>query len=230
MFELPPVRPSVRLPAAAATMFLLFTGAGPAAAQVGHDPATSPYTDVRHSVFIVASGGQFFGSGGDAGVAPHDGPVVGLRLSFLANKTVQIDGGIMYGFLGRLVYDPFLPVGQRFTGPVDNDVLWAEGAIHFNLMGGKTWHRLAPFVGNAIGLAFVEDLRGTAFNLGTKFYFAPLAGVRYFLSDALALTVEGRFQFWTIKYTVSFAQEGISASEWSTTPWVNIGLAVAWPF
>lgn len=230
MFELPPVRPSARRSVAAATILLLCGCAGAAAAQVGHDPAKSPYTDVRHSVFIVPTIGQFFGNGGDAGVAPHDGPVAGLRMSFLANKTVQIDAGVMYGLLGRLVYDPFQPVGQRFSGPVDNDVLWAEGAIHFNLMGGKTWHRLAPFVGNAIGLAFVEDLRSTAFNLGTKFYFAPLVGVRYFLSDALALTAESRFQFWSISYTVSFAQEGFSASEWSVTPWVNLGLAIAWPF
>jgi len=230
VFELLPVRPSVRLPAAAATILLLFARAGAAAAQVGHDPATSPYSDVRHSVWMVFSGGEFFGGGGDAGVAPHDGPVAGFRMSFLANKTVQLDAGIMYGFLGRLVYDPFQPAGQRFSGPVDNDVLWVDGAIHFNLTGGKAWHRLAPFVGNAIGVAFVEDLRTTAFNLGTKFYFAPLVGVRYFLSDNLALTAEGRFQFWSIKYTVSFAQEGFSASEWSVTPWVNIGLALAWPF
>lgn len=201
-----------------------------AAAQVGHDPAKTPYRDVRHSVFIVASGGQFFGDGGDAGVAPHDGPVAGLRMSFLANKTVQIDGGVFYGFLGRLIYDPTQPAGQRFTGPVDNDVLWAEGAIHFNLMGGKTWHGLAPYVGNAIGLAFDEDLSTTTFNIGTKFYFAPLVGVRFFLTDALALQAESRFQFWNIKYEATFAQEGIFRSEWDVTPWVNLGLAIAWPF
>jgi len=209
---------------------LCVAAAGTAAAQVGHDPAKTPYSDVRHGVFIVLSGGQFFGNGGDAGVAPHDGPVVGLRMSFLANKTVQIDGGMFYGMLGRLVYDPAQPPGQRFSGPVDNDVIWMDAAIHFNLMGGKTWHRLAPFVGTGFGLAIAEDLQGTTFNLGTKFTFSPTIGVRYFLSDALALNLESRFQFWNIKYEASFAQELISSSEWSVTPWINLGLAVAWPF
>lgn len=204
--------------------------AGRAEGQVGHDPARTPYSDVRHSVFIVFTGGQFFGSGGDAGVAPHDGPVAGLRMSFLANKTVQLNGGVMYGFLGRLIYDPTQPAGERFSGPVDNNVFWLDSSIHFNLTGGKAWHRLAPFVGSAIGVAFTEDLPTTTFNLGTKFYFAPLVGVRWFLGNAVALQLESRFQFWNIKYTASFAQESIFRSEWSVTPWVNLGLAWAWPF
>lgn len=229
MFDSLTARPPVRLPAAAMVLALLCVAAN-AAAQVGHDPARTPYSDVRHSVFIVFTGGQFFGNGGDAGVAPHDGPVAGLRMSFLANKTVQVNGGVMYGFLGRLIYDPTKPSGERFSGPVNNDVLWADASIHFNLTGGKAWHRLAPFVGSAIGVAFTEDLPATVFNLGTKFYFAPLVGVRWFLSDGVALQLEGRFQFWNIKYTTSFAQESITSSEWSVTPWVNLGLAWAWPF
>ena len=204
--------------------------AGRAEGQVGHDPAKTPYSDVRHGVFIVASGGQFFGDGGDAGVAPHDGPVFGLRLSFLANKTVQIDGGVFYGMLGRLIYDPAQPPGERFSGPVDNSVIWLDAALHFNLMGGKTWHRLAPFVGTGFGLAIAEDLQTATFNLGTKFTFSPTVGVRYFVTDKVALNLESRFQFWNIKYEASFAQELFSSSEWSVTPWVNLGLAIAWPF
>ncbi len=229
-----PYRPPVRLsgcPSALAVATRALCASAPAArAQVGHDPARTPYSDVRNSVFIVASGGYFFGNGGDAGVAPHDGPVYGLRMSFLANKTVAISGGMFYGTLGRLVYDPAQPAGQRFTGPFDNEVIWLDGAIHFNLMGGKTWHRLAPYVGSGIGMAIVEDLPGTSFSLGTKFVFSPLVGVRYFLSDALAVQAESRFQFWNIKYTADFAQEVVESSEWSVTPWINIGLAIAWPF
>lgn len=204
--------------------------AGRAEGQVGHDPARTPYSDVRNSVFIVASGGYFFGNGGDAGVAPYDGPVFGLRMSFLANKTVSISGGMFYGLPGRLVYDPAQPAGQRFTGPFENEVIWLDGAVHFNLMGGKTWKRLAPYVGSGIGMAIVEELPGTVFNMGTKFVFSPLVGVRWFFTDALALQAESRFQFWNIKYTASFAQEVVESSEWSVTPWINIGLAIAWPF
>lgn len=222
-YALTPVRPY-------ALAVVLALAAKPAAAQVGHDPSRTPYSDVRHGVWIVPSVGQFFGSGGDVGVAPHDGPVVGLRMAFLANKTVQINGGFFYGMLGRMLYDPTQLPGSRFTGPVDNDVIWLDGAIHFNLTGGKTWHRLAPFVGSGIGMAIVEDVQGANFNLGTKFSFSPLIGARFFVTDAVALNFESRFQFWQIKYSVNFAQEGISSAEWSVSPWINLGLAIAWPF
>lgn len=226
----PPVRPSAGPPALAVLALALCVGASAASAQVGHDPASTPYSDVRRGVWINVSGGQFFGNGGDVGVAPHDGPVMGLRMMFMANKTVQLNGGVFYGMLGRLIYDPTQPQGQRFTGPVDNDVIWLDASLHFNLMGGKTWRRLAPFVGSGIGMAIVEDVQGTNFNLGTKFVFSPLIGVRYFMTDAVALNLESRFQFWNIKYTASFAQESVSSSEWSVTPWINLGLAIAWPF
>ena len=121
-------------------------------------------------------------------------------MSFLANKTVQINGGMFFGQLGRLALRSHPAPGQRFTGPVDDEVIWLDAAIHFNLMGGKTWHRLAPFVGSGIGMAIVEDVPGANFNIGTKFTFSPLVGVRFFLSDAVALNLESRFQFWNIKY------------------------------
>ena len=154
------VFPSSRPPVLALIFALMATTA---AAQVGHDPANTPYSDVRHGVWIVLSGGQFFGNGGDVGVAPHDGPTFGVKMSFMANKTVQLNAGFYYGMLGRLIYDPTQPQGERFTGPVDNDVIWLDGSINFNVMGGKTWHRLAPYIGSGLGMAIVKkiiDLHG----------------------------------------------------------------------
>lgn len=208
--------------------------ATPARAQVGHDPAGSPYREIRRSTFLVFSGGEFFGAGGTLGVGPHGGRVFGLRMSFLANRTIQLNGGGFYGLLERNVYDPTDPPGQRITGPVDNNVFWVDGAIHFNLTGGKTWRRLAPYGGAAIGLAFSENLSDdpAGFKMGTKFYLAPVLGVRLFLADRVALQLENRFNFWQIKYSGAFSQELISSSEWSVSPWVNLGLAWAfdWPF
>ena len=231
MIQLPPR--SVR---ACCFTFLLLgvIGAAPAAAQVGHDPATSPYRDIRRSTFLVFSGGQFFGGGGSLGVAPHNGSVFGLRMSFLANRTIQINGGGFYGLLERNVYHPLEPPGERVESGIDNDVLWIDGSIHFNMTGGKSWNRLAPFAGAAIGLAFSESLDDDPadFDMGTKFYLAPLVGVRYFLNDRAALQLESRFHFWQIKYSGPFSQELISQSEWSLSPWINFGLAWAfdWPF
>lgn len=212
----------------------LTLGPVPVVAQVGHDPASSPYRDIRHSTFLVFSGGQFFGGGGTLGVAPHDGSVFGLRMSFMANRTIQINGGAFYGLLERNVYHPLQPPGNRLEEGIGNDVLWIDGSIHFNLTGGKSWKRLAPFAGSAIGLSFSESLDDDPadFDMGTKFYLAPLVGVRFFLSDRAALQLESRFHLWQIKYSGPFSQELISQSEWSFSPWINLGLAWAfdWPF
>jgi hypothetical protein len=155
-------------------------------------------------------------------------------MSFLANRTVQINGGAFYGLLERNVYHPLQPPGSRLESGVDNDVLWIDGSVHFNITGGKSWNGLAPFAGSAIGLSFSESLPNdpASFDMGTKFYLAPLVGVRFFLSDRAALQLESRFHLWQIKYSGPFSQELISQSEWSFSPWVNLGLAWAfdWPF
>lgn len=224
------IRP--RALAAAMTLPLLLTQ--PVLGQVGHDPARSPYRDIRRSTFLIATAGQFLGTGGGAGVAPHSGSVFGLRMGFLANRTIQLGVGVSYGTLERLVYDPLKPPGERFSGPIEANVLWTEGAINFSLTGGKTWRRFAPYVGAATGLAFVEDLEDDPanFRMGTRFFLAPTAGVRWFPADRVMLLAEGRFHFWQVKYTTPFAVENVAASEWIASPWVNLGLAWAfsWPF
>ena len=50
-----------------------------ARAQVGHDPARSPYRTLRYSQFISLTAGLLNGNGGALGVAPHHGESLGLR-------------------------------------------------------------------------------------------------------------------------------------------------------
>src|ERR1041385_8144827 len=49
---------------------LLFA-AGPAQAQVGHDPAHSPYRSLRYGQFVSFTAGYFNGDGGVLGAAAH---------------------------------------------------------------------------------------------------------------------------------------------------------------
>jgi hypothetical protein len=212
----------------------------PLAGQVGHDPARSPYRDVEHGSFMVASGGYFFGDGGQVGVAPHDGPVAGLGVTFLSNKPLQFGAGVFWGPMQRNILDLGLPAGQRVIKSVDHNVVWVDVNLHFNFTGNKSWHRLAPFAGVATGVAFTSNVPDdpTVFEMGTKFTFTPLIGTRIFLARRLHLQVEGRFQFWQIKYGEMYYQgdEPVITqgrrNEWDVTPWVNVGLgyAVAWPF
>ena len=108
-----PVKPNVVLPLVA-TLGLLVQ---PAVAQVGHDPARSPYRDLRYGQFVSLSAGKAFGQGGTIGVGPHDGEVVWLRHEFLGDRAVSF--GLAGGFarLKRMIAFPD-SVNKPVRGPL----------------------------------------------------------------------------------------------------------------
>ena len=126
-------------------------------AQVGHPPQSSPYRDIRKGHTITAIGGYFGGDGGTLGIGPHDGPLYGGRYDIRTGGTIQLGLGVIYGDLERFIVNPNVPEAERRTGPVKQSVTFAEVALQFNLTGGKTWHRLAPFVGASGGLAISSN-------------------------------------------------------------------------
>lgn len=216
-------------------------------AQVGHDPATSPYRNVLRGTHLVPSVGRFSGSGGQVGVAPHDGLTGGLQVSFLSDRTVSLLLGVQYGRLERNLIEPTAAPDQQLEGRVRHGTVWVDGAIQFNLTGGKHWRGFAPYAGSAVGLSLTESVPADSnrFDMGTKFTFAPLVGTRVFIGSAY-LFGEARFQFWQVKYPPTFGQEPIDApgtpenpnaviptgllKEWSVTPWLRAGLGLPWNF
>jgi hypothetical protein len=122
-----------------------------------------------------------------------------------------------HGQMERLILDSLVAGGQ-VTGTVDQSTTFVEADLQLNLTGGKTWNRLAPFIGAGIGLAWAEDTpadRGV-FELGTKFYFAPHAGLRLFVTDRFHLRGDARVMFWKLNYP--------NSSEWDTSGWYQAGL------
>src|SRR5262245_17871266 len=93
------------------TLLLMLFGGIPAtlAAQVGHDPARSPYRTLRYGQFIGVVGGLLNGNGGELGVAPHHGAAVSLRYEFLAAGTLSLGIAATYADLKRQVVDPTKP-------------------------------------------------------------------------------------------------------------------------
>ena len=102
-------------------------------------------------------------------------------------------------------------LANRVSGPVKQSVTFAELALQFNLTGGKSWHRIAPFIGAGVGLALAGDTPADTswYDFGNKFYLAPSAGFRFFLSDRLHLEGEARAIFWKLNYPTTFQQEPV---------------------
>jgi hypothetical protein len=207
-----------------------------AAAQVGHDPASSPYRTLRSGQFIGASAGYFNGVGGEVGAAPHKGMMVGLRYDFLAAGTITIGLQGSYGRLDRFIIDPTKPIETAKSGPVKQSVTFVEGILQFNLTGGKSWHRIAPFVSGGFGLVLAGST-DEDFKFRTKLAITPGVGARIFLADRLFLKVEARSAFWQISYPASFRVPPASdpgkpavasgAKEWVTNGWYSVSLSYA---
>lgn len=220
----------------------LILAAGPLAAQVGHDPAGSPYRDIRYGQFVTATAGYMFGGGGQLGIGPHGGMVATLRHDFLADRPLTLGLGGGYARLDRNYANLAATEEPRVLGPEQHRVMFAEGVLQLNVTGGKTWNGLAPYASAGLGLAFAERVPAdsSGYSFGTKFYFAPAVGVRAFLGRRLYLRVEARAMFWNLGYPASYRTEdpdgfgplqpilaGSRRKEWSPVPMLHAGLGYA---
>jgi hypothetical protein len=223
---------------ATAMVGVLALSPGAASAQVGHPPGSSPYHDIPKGHTVTGFGGLFGGTGGRFAIAPHDGTVFGLRYDIRTASALQMGVAFARGRLERMIVNPFVVVENRVSGPVDQTVSFAELDLQLNLTGGKTWHRLAPFVAVGGGVTFPSGTEAdtSGFELGKKIYLAPHAGFRFFLTDRLHLRTEARVIFWKLNYPTSFTQDPTEdptappviddgrVSEWATTSWLQAGL------
>lgn len=207
-------------------------------AQVGHSPASSPYRDIRKGHSFTVTGGYFKGDGGKLAIGPHSGAVFGVRYDLRTASTIQIGIGLSRGNLERFIIDPFVILANRRSGPVKQSVTFAELHLQFNVTGGKSWHRIAPYVAANAGVAFGErtPADNSGYNFGKKLYLAPGIGFRFFLSDRLHLRAEARATFWKLNYPATFQQvprddpsappvlAGSSRTEWTSSRWLQAGL------
>lgn len=221
-----------------------------ALAQVGHDPASSPYRDLSRGSFLAPQVSFFQGSGGIIGIVPNSGMLFGARADILGHRALSLGLEFATGTLERLIVDADDPVATRVKGPVDQGFGSLGINLLLNLTGTKTWRGLAPYVGTGVGLAkagkVVADTSG--WDYGTRFYFAPTAGVRVFLGRDIFLRLEARSMFAQVTYPASYREEpskdpGTSQDphavlanrtlkEWVTSGIYTIGLGIPfpWPF
>lgn len=210
------------------------------AAQVGHDPARSPYRTLRYGQFVGLNSGLLNGNGGQLGVAPHHGPSIGLRYDFLSTGIVSLGVAATYAALERKVVDPTKPIETAVSGPLKQRAGIAEVLVQFNLTGGKTWNRIAPYVSGGVGLMLADKTEqdNSDFKFRAKFLLTPGIGARVFLADRLFLRLEVRSAFWSVGYPASFRSAPSSdptkppvlaapSKEWLANGWYTAGLSYA---
>lgn len=218
------------MPGLCRPLLLLSLLAAPAAAQVGHPPARSPYRDINLSASLAPQVSFMGGGGGYLGVVPNSGRLYGLRAEILSNRAVTVGVEFAYGEAERLI----IQLDSTVSGPVDHGFGLVGANIFLNLTGGKTWRRLAPYVGGGSGVAFASSppVDTSGYKYGVRFFFAPTAGVRAFVTPDVYLRVEARSMFASITYPDSYLARvlgGGPRKEWVTTAIYTVSLGLPFP-
>jgi hypothetical protein len=213
-------------------------------AQVGHDPATSPYRDILLHSGPVLFVGHLSGDRGRSGAGVSNALTFGARYEIPAGHSMQFQFSTAYLQADRFILDPRADSTSpaRRTGPVRSDLALAEVGVQLRLTGGKTWRGFAPYVGTALGLLFdvnsPGDTTGSGYRFGTKFSLAMATGVRWYPARRLMINGDLRAQLWRLKYPLSFHNPSPDGStvipfrdaltDWTLHPWVSVG--VGWTF
>jgi len=210
-----------------------------AAAQVGYEPGHSPYHDIPRGAVWALGFGHLGGSRGSVGVGPSDGLTGGLRYE-VQFGAVGASLGVAYARTSRFVEDYTKDSTSRKTGPFNDPVVLADVGLQLVLTGRKSWHRFAPFVGGALGVAIARPLaQDTSYRFGTKITLAPNAGVRWYPARRFSVRGDFRLVLWKLHYPLSYEvpnnidhssvlPAGAPLDQWTAHPWATIG--VGWIF
>ena len=213
-------------------------------AQVGYDPANSPYRDITLRSGPVFFVGHLSNDRGRAGVGPSNALTFGSRYEIPAGRSLVLQFTAAYLKGDRFIIDPAADSASpaRRTGPVTSDLLLTEFGLQLRLTGGKTWRGVAPYIGAGFGLLFEVnspgDTTGSGYQFGSKLTLSGSTGLRWYPSRRLMVNADLRAQMWRLRYPVSFhtpASDGSRVvpladplTDWTLHPWISLG--VGWTF
>jgi hypothetical protein len=214
-------------------------------AQVGHDPANSPYRDILLHSGPMLFVGHLGGGRGSVSAGTSNALTLGARYELPAGHALQFQFTTALIRGDRYIIDPRADsnAAERRTGPVKSEQGLAEVGMQLRLTGGKTWRGFAPYVGTALGMVFdvssPGDTTSSGYSFGTKFSLALASGVRWYPARRITVNADLRAAFWRLKYPVSFhsvlAPDGSrvlpltkALAEWTAHPWISLG--IGWTF
>ena len=217
-----------------------------AAAQVGQDPARSPFRDIILHPGLGTYVGYLTADRGRVGAGFSNAVTIGARYEIPMGRALALQFGTTYLSGDRFIIDPRADSAspQRRTGPYPSNLLLVSTDLHLRLTGAKTWRGIAPFVGLGLGMLFDvhspgDTTTGIGYKFGTKLTLSAATGARLYPSRRLVITAEARAQLWRLKYPVSFhtqlSPDGSRVvpiteplNDWTLHPWLSLG--IGWTF
>jgi len=208
------------------SVFVLASSAG---AQVGHEPAKSPFVDVEQRHELTFFGGYFSAKKDPARVAPQSAPMGGLMYEWRASGPVNLGVSLLSIGSKRTELDPSKPVATRDLGTKSEPLYAADAFLAVALTGERSWHHLMPMVG--VGLGLISNVKTAdvgGFRFGTRFAFPWGAGVRWIPGNGrFAMRADIKDWMYTIKYPQAYytpavaGEDPILASGTQPSRWTN---------
>jgi hypothetical protein len=196
------------------TLALTLAALSNAGAQVGYEPARSPYRDLEKAHEITYFSGYYRAHVDPAGVAPRNGPMMGILYQWLVGGPINLTAEVARVASERRVLDPDRPATCA-SGPVADCKLIAmyrwplyltDLGLALNLTGGRTYHRLVPEL--RAGLGFVSDFHTQVdvgdFGFGTKFAMSYGAAIRWVPGGRYQMRFGYADRIFTVKYPESY--------------------------
>jgi hypothetical protein len=179
----------------------LVIAAANAEAQVGSLPQNSPYRDVETSQELTFFGGRYSAGKDPLGVAPHSGPMFGIRYEKHVGGPAFLTARWSHVNSERLAIDPTKTGAAAQLGPKKVSLNLYDVNLALNLTGQKSFHHIVPVVNFGAGLASCGcsvDL--DPFKFGTAFAFSFGGGLRYVPGGRFQLRLDWNDYLYQIKY------------------------------
>ena len=175
------------------------------AQQVGTAPEHSPFQDILTHEGFTLFAGRFAGNPNAAHTGVRPGLMLAGRLNVRLSGALDLSATVGEAFTSRLQINAGGDTA-RIMGNLKVRLLAADLGLQLNLTGGKTWHRLAPYVyvGGGITAPSAKVVDPGGFELGTNFDVVPALGTRLFISRSLELRFEVRDYYYRTSFPLSF--------------------------
>jgi hypothetical protein len=175
--------------------------ASPALAQVGHEPALSPYADLEYRQELTPYGGYAKARLDPAGVTPQSAAMAGLRYELYLAGPVSLTSDLSALFSERTVLDPTKPRAQRVIGTETAPVYGLDVGVALGLTGRKSWHHIAPQIRAGIGVLSSQAADDTTgYKFGTPFAISFGGGLKFVGRGRLQLRADVGTRLFKQKY------------------------------
>lgn len=158
------------------------------AQDIGYPPDKSPYEDIPTHQRLTFYTGYFKAAKDQLGAIPQSAPQFGVRYEVTVGGPAQFFTRIAFVPSKRNAYDPGALPANRDLGEVSIPMYFVDLGFSFNLTGQKSWKKIVPTAGFAVGLVNANtQTEGDQYRFGTQFTISTELGLRYLLNDTWEL-------------------------------------------